>query len=163
MVTRQFSVASNRSFKDVWRGSLRCWWRQNAQKYRLRWLLTAECQTAKLFWATNVYSDQTLHFAKSRFWQLFWATDVHFISITKSLHKILTLTYVRPSFWARNVYSDHSLHFANIWHRRYSQKRHKLCLTARNVHFDQSRTVYSYQSFTLKTRFNSHILQKMIN
>ena len=58
VVTRQLvysdvGVASSRSFKDVWRRSLRCWWRQNAQKYRLRWLLNTECQTMKLFWARN--------------------------------------------------------------------------------------------------------------
>ena len=40
--------ASNPSFKDVWRPSSRCWWRQAAQKYRPRWLLTAVRQTAIL-------------------------------------------------------------------------------------------------------------------
>ena len=54
--------ASNPSFKDVWRPSSRCWWRQAAQKYRPRWLLTAVRQTAQLFWARNVIANHSLHF-----------------------------------------------------------------------------------------------------
>ena len=100
VVTRQLvysdvGVASSRSFKDVRRRSSRCWWRQNAQKYRLRWLLTAECQTMNLFWARNFYSDHSMHFAKylkdidcdvCQTVQLFWARNVYIILLTRSMH-----------------------------------------------------------------------------